>query len=373
MKLFECQNCGQLVYFENTRCERCGMALGYLPDPGTLTALEAQEDGSWKALVPAPGPLRYCANEAHAACNWLVPADGPDTFCPACRHNHTVPDLAVPENLARWQKLEVAKRRLIYTLIALRLPRATRAEDPEHGLAFDFLADVKTEAHAERVMTGHASGLITINIAEADDAERERIRTEMGEPFRTLLGHFRHEIGHWYWDMLVADQPVIDEFRAIFGDERADYGEALAANYRDGPPPGWQENFVSTYAASHPWEDFAETWAHYLHIVDALETAAAFGLRIRPVAGDDLSLATRIDFDPHHAATIERLIEAWLPLAFAVNSLNRSLGQPDLYPFVLSPQVIAKLGFVHGLIHPEARAAPPAPPPMTPPEPPPAT
>lgn len=352
MKLFECQNCGQLIYFENVRCERCGMALGYLPDPGTLTALEAGEGGAWTAMVPAPGPLRYCANEAHGACNWLVPAEAEEAFCPACRHNQTVPDLAIPENLRRWQKLEVAKRRLIYTLIALHLPRATRAEDPEHGLAFDFLADIETGAHAQRVMTGHAAGLITINIAEADDAERERIRTEMGEPFRTLLGHFRHEVGHWYWDLLVSDKPVIDEFRALFGDERADYGAALAAHYQAGPAASWQENFVSSYAASHPWEDFAETWAHYLHIVDALETAGAFGLRIRPTAGDDPSLATRIDFDPHHAATIERLIEAWLPLAFAVNSLNRSLGQPDLYPFVLSPAVIAKLGFVHGLIHP---------------------
>lgn len=352
MKLFECQNCGNLIYFENVRCERCGMALGYLPDPGTLTALARTDEGAWTALVPAPGPLRYCANAAHGACNWLVPADGAETFCLACRHNHTVPDPAIPENLSRWQRLEIAKRRLIYTLIALRLPRATRAEDPGHGLAFDFLADQGEAAHSRRVMTGHADGLITINIAEADDAERERTRTRMGEPFRTLLGHFRHEIGHWYWDLLVRDTPALEDFRGVFGDERADYGDALAAHYENGPAPGWQDSFVSSYAASHPWEDFAETWAHYLHIVDALETAAAFGLRVRPTAGDDLSLATRIDFDPHHAATIDRLVEAWLPLAFAVNSLNRSLGQPDLYPFVLTPQVIAKLGFVHGLIHP---------------------
>jgi hypothetical protein len=193
-------------------------------------------------------------------------------------------------------------------------------------------------------MTGHANGLITINLAEADDSERERQRRQMGEPYRTLLGHFRHEIAHYYWDRLVANTPAIGEFRDIFGDEQQDYGEALQRHYAGGPPGNWPENFVSAYASMHPWEDFAETWAHYFHMVDTLETAAAFGLRVRPKVSPDL--ATVIDFDPH-SATMERIIDAWLPLAFASNSINRSMGLPDLYPFVLTPPVIVKLTYIH--------------------------
>ena len=198
-------------------------------------------------------------------------------------------------------------------------------------------------------MTGHENGLITINLAEADDSERERQRRQMGEPYRTLLGHFRHEIAHYYWDRLVANGPGIDEFRDIFGDERQDYVEALNRHYANGPPADWYEHFVTSYASTHPWEDFAETWAHYFHMVDTLETAAAFGLRVRPRVTMGADLATVIDFDPH-ISDMDRIIDAWLPLTFAANSLNRSMGLPDLYPFVLAPPVIVKLSFIHDRI-----------------------
>jgi hypothetical protein len=200
------------------------------------------------------------------------------------------------------------------------------------------------------VVTGHDNGLITINLAEADDAERERQRGSMGEPYRTLLGHFRHEIAHYYWDLLVFRAPNIDEFRAVFGDERRDYAAALQQHYANGAPADWPENFVTAYASSHPWEDFAETWAHYFHMVDTLETANAFGLMVRPKLTRPDRLSTAINFDPHEA-DMDRLIDAWLPLTFAANSLNRSMGLPDLYPFVLTPAVIVKLAFVHERIH----------------------
>jgi len=173
----------------------------------------------------------------------------------------------------------------------------------------------------------------------------------MGEPYRTLLGHFRHEVGHYFWNVLVRNDPSLDGFRRIFGDERQDYGQALRDHYARGPKENWQEEFVSAYAASHPWEDFAETWAHYLHIVDTLETANAFGLKMRPRIGRGSELAADIDFDPHREGDLDRLMAAWLPLTFAVNSLNRSMGQPDLYPFVLTPAVMTKLGFIHERIH----------------------
>ncbi|HEU4518469.1 MAG TPA: putative zinc-binding metallopeptidase, partial [Microvirga sp.] len=182
-------------------------------------------------------------------------------------------------------------------------------------------------------------------------AERERRRHSMGEPYRTLLGHFRHEVGHYYWTVLVEEAGHLEAFRTVFGDEREDYGEALKRHYANGPRAGWQNEYVSAYAGSHPWEDWAETWAHYLHIVDTLETASAFSMRVRPRIGLGEELSAEIDFDPHHNVSLNRLVAAWLPLTFAVNSLNRSMGQPDLYPFVLSPAVIGKLAFIHERVH----------------------
>jgi hypothetical protein len=353
MKLFECQNCRQPLYFENTRCESCGLALGYLPARETISALR-DDGGVWRALAGGNPRYRYCANAQHGVCNWLVRADQPEIFCAACRHNRMIPDLSLSENLQRWRKVELAKHRLFYTLLRLRLPLATKAED-QGGLAFDFVTpspdpSAMPATTPAPVMTGHDHGLITISLAEADDAERERQRSQMHEPYRTLLGHFRHEIAHYYWDRLIANSPSLAEFRKIFGNEQKDYSAALNYHYANGPPPDWSEQFVTAYASTHPWEDFAETWAHYFHMVDTLETASAFGLSLRPRLSKGANLAAIIDFDPHNA-DLDRIIEAWLPLTFAVNSINRSMGLPDLYPFVLSPPVIGKLTFIHERIH----------------------
>jgi hypothetical protein len=352
MQLFECQNCGQLLFFENTRCERCGHLLGYLPDVSVLSALAWEEDGWWRPLAAADRPSWFCANVTHHACNWLVPAGSAKIFCDACALNRTIPDLSVPENLRRWQRLEAAKHRLVYGLLRLHLPLVGRAEEPRTGLAFDFLAGSGTGSfEPAAIITGHASGLITIDIAEADDAERERHRQDMAEPFRTLLGHFRHEVGHYYWDRCVRGGVWLEAFRDLFGDERQDYQARLQTHYALGLCLDWQQNFVSSYASAHPWEDFAETWAHYLHIVDALETAYAFGIHVRPRAGCDPQLNVSVDFDPYRETDFNTLVRAWLPLTYAVNSLNHSVGQPDLYPFVLAPTVMGKLRFIHGLIH----------------------
>jgi hypothetical protein len=345
MKLFQCQNCGHPLYFENTKCESCGLGLGFLPARETVSALRPDED-LWCALAAPDERYRFCANAQYDVCNWLVHADSDQQYCAACRHNRTIPDLSVAGNSERWRRIEVAKHRLFYTLIKLQLPLATKAESPD-GLAFDFLA-AAAPAGAP-VMTGHDNGLITLNLAEADDAERERQRHEMGEPYRTLLGHFRHEIAHYYWDRLIATSDRLGEFRDLFGDERKDYASALQEHYAKGPPLDWPSHFVTAYASSHPWEDFAETWAHYFHMVDTLETAAAFGVSLRPKLAKGAEIAAKIDFDPYRAQ-MERIIEAWLPLTFAVNSINRSMCLADLYPFVLAPTVIAKLTFVHDRI-----------------------
>ncbi|HVZ07280.1 zinc-binding metallopeptidase family protein [Rhodopila sp.] len=355
MKLYRCQKCGQMLYFENTQCERCGSRLGYIPQIGVLNAL-APDGDVWRPLgQPSEAAtfeaVRFCDNMQHGVCNWVIPAGSADQLCLACRHNQTIPPLDNPDNVRAWGRLEGAKHRLIYSLLRLDLPMQTRMEDAEHGLAFDFLADPPPVEQGPRVMTGHDNGLITIALAEADDAERESRRVSMGEPYRTLLGHFRHEVGHHYWDLLVRDENRLDEFRSLFGDERQDYGEALQRHYAEGPPAGWQGSFVSSYAAAHPWEDFAETWAHYLHMVDTLEMAQSFGLRVDPVVADDPGLTAEVVADPYRAARVEDLVTPWLPLCFAMNSLGRTMGQGDLYPFVLSPPVIEKLGFVHRVVH----------------------
>jgi hypothetical protein len=354
MKLFKCQHCGEVLYFENRLCGNCGHRLGYLPEHDTMTALDP--DGSeWAALASETDRhFRFCDNAGQDACNWLVPADSSERFCLACRHNHIIPDLTAGSNLAKWRKLELAKHRLFYTLLRLGLPLATRAEHPE-GLVFDFLAESAAPG-APKVLTGHDNGLITLNLNEADDAAREKLRQQMGEPYRTLLGHFRHEVGHYFWDRLVRDAGHLDACRAVFGDDSQDYNQALQRHYADGAPANWQENFVSAYATAHPWEDFAETWAHYLHIVDTLEMGSAFGMRVRPRVADTEDFSADLNFDPHAAGNIDRLIGAWLPLTFAVNNLNRCMGEPDLYPFLLSPAAIHKLDFIHRLVHGELPA-----------------
>ncbi|WP_309398981.1 zinc-binding metallopeptidase family protein [Cerasicoccus maritimus] len=349
MKIFQCDNCGQLLFFENTHCGSCGSQLGYLWRQNMLSAV-IENDGALEAVASPQARYKFCANHEHNACNWLVPESSEDPYCRACELNRTIPDLDEPAKVEAWQKLERAKHRLVYSLLRLQLPVKSRFKEHETGLWFDFLANVEGE---DPIMTGHDGGLITMNIAEADDVQREATRKNMREPYRTLIGHFRHEVGHYYWDQLVASKPEeLERFRILFGDETRDYGEALQDHYDNGAPENWPETFVSAYATMHPWEDWAETWAHYLHIVDTLETAYAFGMSLDAPLKPPASVAMIADFDPYEQPDFEPIMNACLPITFAVNSLNRSMGQPDLYPFVLPPAVFEKLRYVHQLVQP---------------------
>lgn len=346
MKLFACQSCGHLLYFENTSCERCGHKIGYLPEKEMMSAVEPQ-GANWTALADAQTLYRFCANWEQHACNWMVEADSQSPYCRACQHNRTIPDVSDPARHNLWKRIEEAKRRLFYSLIKLRLPLPTPGSGDPQPLVFDFLADPPDR---KEIMTGHEHGAITISLTEADDSEREKVRTSMREPYRTLLGHFRHEVGHFYWDRLVRDAGELESFRELFGDEREDYNEALNRYYQTGPAANWQASYVSAYATMHPWEDFAETWAHYLHIIDTLEMAYAFSLSVAPRIGADEGLSAVVDRNPYKATSVESLLDAWLPITFAVNSLNRAMGQPDLYPFVISAPAVRKLGYIHDLV-----------------------
>lgn len=350
MRIFQCGNCQFPIYFENTSCLNCGHALGYHSDYDQMVPLRQQHD-HWE-LVPTDGkPYRYCANAAYSVCNWLVPAKQEETLCEACALNRTIPRLDDEDNRLAWQQLEKAKHRLIYGLKQLKLPVISKTEEPDTGLAFDFLSDSEAGDDGEKVHTGHAIGLITINLAEADSVHREWIRRKLSEPYRTLIGHFRHEVGHYYWEQLI--QPYADKlaaFREVFGDDTQDYGQALENYYKNGAPANWQQAFISQYATAHPWEDWAETWAHYLHIMDTVETAYSFGLSIDPTISKSELLKSRASFDPHTEPEFEKIIDAFISTTFAINSFNRGMGLADVYPFVIAPPVKEKLYFIHALI-----------------------
>ncbi|NKF22904.1 zinc-binding metallopeptidase family protein [Solimonas marina] len=353
MKVFYCDHCDNLIFFENTVCNRCGNTLAFLPDRRRMGTLVAEGDNRWRLAGKARRrPLyRLCGNyQTTNVCNWAVPHKDPSTLCPSCRLTRVIPNLGVPGHAEAWYRLEVAKRRLIYGLLELRLPILDRQADPKRGLAFKFLADPPPGTTGPAVMTGHAQGVITISVAEADDAEREKRRLHLHEPYRTLLGHFRHEIGHYYWDRLIAGSTRLDAFRAQFGDERADYAQALQAHYEQGPSTDWQNTHVSSYASAHPWEDWAETWAHYLHIVDTLETASACRISLRHTPVSDKTYDGQPVSDGLERDTFARLMDRWMPMTFVLNNLNRGLGLGDAYPFVLSMPVIDKLRFVHETI-----------------------
>jgi len=285
MQTFHCTHCQFLVFFENTRCLNCGKSLAYLPDRQVLAALREETNGVWAVEGKAHETITYrlCTNYAtEAVCNWAVLSDDPDPLCRSCRLTRVIPNLGKTSNREAWLKLEAAKRRAIYSLLGFALPVEQKSGEDDRGLAFEFLEDTVVNGDAKRVMTGHDNGLITINISEADDVKREAQRKLQNEPYRTLLGHFRHEIGHYYWDRLIKDGRGLEPFRELFGDERADYQVALQEHYEKGPPVDWQNDYVSAYASTHPWEDWAESWAHFQHMADALETAGSVGLTIRP-------------------------------------------------------------------------------------------
>lgn len=328
--------------------------LGFIEDAGEISAFEPWPDGSWRALAPGVGEVRYrqCHNYAvERVCNRMIPIDDPATLCRSCRLTAVIPSLSEERSRARWYQLERAKRRLLYTLHQLELPVVSREDDPETGLVFEFLADAEG---TPKVHTGHDDGLITINIAEADDAHRARVRAQMKEPYRTLLGHFRHEIGHYYFLRLMTDSPLLDDCRALFGDDREDYGESMQRHYATGAPDDWQASYISAYATMHPYEDWAETWAHYMHMVDTLETASACGLHLAPPDPTEPSM-TALDVD-RVTRSFNDMIARWFPLTYALNSLNRSMGMPDIYPFTLNPPVIEKLRFVHRVIKTQGEA-----------------
>lgn len=365
MKTFLC-GCdqGATLFFDSVSCTVCGRMVGFRPDRLEISAFDLLEAPNlWAAVGTDPGTYRQCSNyHDHQVCNWMVAVDDPNALCRACRLNAMIPNLGPSQHLQYWAKLEAAKRRALYTVLALHLPVVGKQEDPQMGLQFRFMTDKHSDSEFTvpllgqgPVYTGHDQGDITINVAEADDVARTRARISLGEKYRTLLGHFRHEIGHYFWYLLVAPHAQrLDQFRNLFGDENSDYRQALDRHYQNGSPPDWQQSFISAYATMHPWEDWAETWAHYLHMIDTLETAQNFDVHLLGAAipSAPLPQAVRATQDQAKAAFSDPvlLLTDWMRLAVGMNALNRSMGLQDAYPFVLTDTVRQKLQYVHQVV-----------------------
>jgi hypothetical protein len=337
MKRFNC-SCGAPVFFDSRICTACSAVLGFDAERLQMVSLTAALDGYWQA---ADGMLyRSCRNHIeYNNCNWLVNAGDSQDYCVACRLNRTIPNLVTGENLAYWQRLEEAKRRLVYSLLWLGLPVMRQTAGWPLGLLFDFIEAPDTGC--DLVSTGHKDGVITINVAEADDIFRAMQRKQMNESYRTLLGHFRHESGHYYFNYLVNDDAALQQCRRIFGDERHNYQAAIDDYYQYGPPPGWQSTYISAYSTAHPGEDWAECWAHYLHMLDCLETAASYGL-VEPLVWED-------NFDDW--------LGEWPQFTVLLNELNRAMGLRDAYPFIISNTVAGKLRFIHQLLRAAVRSS----------------
>ena len=344
MKIFQCSHCENPIFFENTVCQKCGSWLGYLDESEDMHALQPNLE-YW--ILPDGRQVKYCQNHDYDVCNWLIRTDA-NEYCAACQLNHTIPNLEAQSAIEKWRYFERAKHRLVYSLRRLQLPFRRKMIPEDDGLWFHF---VDKELEEKDIKMGHANGEITILLSEADSVQREMMRQDLKEPYRTMIGHLRHEIGHYYWDQLVRTKADnLQAFRSIFGNEQVDYTESLRTYYNAGPTAHWQGQYISAYATAHPWEDWAETWAHYMHLIDAMETAYHFGLDVEPELRNAEHMHAKATFDPYETQDFKQILDYSIPLFFAMNSINRSMGISDVYPFVISDPVVQKLSFIHDLV-----------------------
>jgi hypothetical protein len=318
VRAFHCEVCAAELFFENSVCVACGTAVGYSRQQGSMVAVSFDR------------PI--CANLNRCGCNWIADPASTAGLCFSCTLTRTRPADGDTVGLGQYWVAEAAKRRLIFGLDELQLP--IKVHDGWVGLAFDLLSSGQG-----KIITGHQNGIITLDLAESNDAHREALRKSMDEAYRTVLGHFRHEIGHYYCEVLALSIDRREEFRALFGDETTSYEEALQRHYSTGSGQSWEDRFISAYATMHPLEDFAEVFGHFLHIADTLQTAQEFGL-----------IADEEHLDLLQAPMAEVIARTWLPLTKGLNQINRSMGRADLYPFVLVQPVIVKLAFVADLV-----------------------
>jgi hypothetical protein len=352
MKRYQC-TCGNGLFFENSTCVNCKRDVGWCPTCRRIVPLDKGPDGLLVCGQPdCAAPVLKCRNYAEQnVCNRCVPREGKvgPALCDYCRFNHVIPDLTIPVNKSRWARIERAKRRALYDFDFLGLPYGTAADGVSPPLKFDFKTDAKDPAlkkyrpvdNGEQVMTGHDNGVVTINLREADPVEREKARIAFGEAHRTLVGHFRHEMGHYVWDVAIKGKKE-PACAALFGDHTVPYDEALKAYYANGPKPNWPEAYVSGYATMHAWEDWAETFANYLDLVATLDTA------------ENGALVPQLDW-----ADFDAMASTYATLGVSLNELNRGIGLIDFLPEILVGPVRHKMAFIHALTKVAGGTSPP--------------
>lgn len=328
MRTFLC-SCGNELFFQSVTCLNCNRDTGMCATCQQVVPMEVQNDGRILCGNEHCGvEVRRCDNGVeHHFCNRLAPAgeDSKKGLCDFCVTTRVIPDLDVAGNIDRWKDLEIAKQRVLYMLDVIGLPFRQRSRFGMPALTFQFKADGVLP-----VATGHAGGCITINIKEADSVQREITRKRFNEPQRTLVGHFRHELGHYYWERLIKPR-AIESFRRRFGNERLNYKAAIGQYYKNGPRPDWSKHFVSAYASMHPWEDFAESFGTWLDMFSVVDTACHFSII------------------QHDGMNFEAMLETYLRVGVIANEFNRDMGLPDLVPEVFNTVVLEKLKFIHQL------------------------
>lgn len=334
MRIFHCDGCGAVVAFDAMRCPACGETLGYVTDELAMRALVPTDDPVSFGIADDDRRFWQCLNTAWG-CNWLLPAGSDTPWCRSCSLTRGRPDEQRTVAMSAWMSAEAAKRRVIHQLDELALPVEPRSPDLPDGLAFDLVY-----LPGEGGITGHLDGIVTLDLAETDEGHRSQVRRDLDETFRTVIGHLRHEIGHHYWARLVGQSDDLEQFRRLFGDERDDYGDAIEQHYATAGG-GWDsDRFVTAYAASHPLEDWAETFAHYLHIIDVAGTAIAHDLV--PAGSTEILVD-----EPFRTLAFPEVLAAWRPINAALSAIAESLGAPPLYPFDPHGAVVDKLAFVH--------------------------
>jgi hypothetical protein len=346
MRSFSC-SCGNELFFDNSICVCCKREVGWCPQCSAITDVTTSNDGAF-ACPHCNSTLVKCSNYAsYNVCNrFVLRKDGEGTqsktsagiFCDCCRFNRVIPDLNVAGSKEKWYRLEAAKRRTLYDLNLVGLPYGNEQDNIAPPLFFEFKGDIIPDkkyrgmGYGQKVYTGHDNGVITINIQEADDIERETLRVHMNEAQRSLLGHFRHEFGHYIWDVLIKGKTE-EPFIALFGDHaNPSYSQSLQDYYKNGPKTNWLMNYVSAYATMHPWEDFAETFAVYLDMSSSLDTAA------------HQDLISRVD-----PTDLDAMVDAYKKLGISLNEMNRTIGLLDFLPELFAKPIREKLRFIHGL------------------------
>ena len=335
MKRFNCY-CGNSVFFEQTNCDRCGKTLGF--DFNSMKMIPLSKNGSLLIDSASKKTYKKCTNWTEFnVCNWVLEDSSKNDLCFACQFNRVIPNQSAdnaPVNNLRWLRLEKAKKRLIFSLARIGLPLKNGWGSSVEGLLFDFVESMGDKV----VTTGYSDGIITINSLEADHVARVSAKYALNERYRTIIGHLRHETGHYYLDKF--DLPpnlkkiLEDNFGNLFNKNLSEYNEALQSYYKNGPAENWEENYISAYASAHPIEDWAESWSHYLLIMDTLETLQEEGYF------DDC-----ID-----KMNITEKLEKWRSLSSSLNQITRSLGMQDAYPFTLGKKVSEKIACVSKFI-----------------------